>query len=83
MYFFHLPCPREEEEEEQQEELGDFQLLTDDNAFDSEEVGTDGARQLLQHSDLRSFISAPFIYSFFNITINAKCCDLQNKLLKC
>lgn len=43
--------PREEEDEEEQEELGDFQLLTDDNAFDSEEVRTDGARQLLQHSD--------------------------------
>ncbi|XP_054658714.1 claspin [Grus americana] len=28
---------KEEEDEEEQEELGDFQLLTDDNAFDSEE----------------------------------------------
>ncbi|XP_068773364.1 claspin isoform X3 [Struthio camelus] len=33
-----FPTDREEEEdEEEQEELGDFQLLTDDNAFDSEE----------------------------------------------
>ncbi|NWZ25655.1 CLSPN protein, partial [Asarcornis scutulata] len=31
-----FPTDREEEDEEQ-EELGDFQLLTDDNAFDSEE----------------------------------------------
>ncbi|NXI91909.1 CLSPN protein, partial [Psophia crepitans] len=28
---------KEEEDEEEQEELGDFQLVTDDNAFDSEE----------------------------------------------
>lgn len=40
---------REEEDEEEQEELGDFQLVADDNAFDSEEVGADGARQLQQH----------------------------------
>ncbi|KAF1413461.1 Claspin, partial [Spheniscus mendiculus] len=32
-----FPTDREEEDEEEQEELGDFQLLTDDNAFDSEE----------------------------------------------
>lgn len=37
--FFHR-----EEEDEEQEELGDFQLLTDDNAFDSEEVWTDKAK---------------------------------------
>jgi len=36
--FFDLRSPREEEDEEAQEELGGFQLLTDDNAFDSEEV---------------------------------------------
>ncbi|NWU89474.1 CLSPN protein, partial [Upupa epops] len=32
-----FPTDREEEEEEEQEELGDFQLVADDNAFDSEE----------------------------------------------
>ncbi|OXB66395.1 hypothetical protein ASZ78_011929 [Callipepla squamata] len=32
-----FPTDREEEEEEEHEELGDFQLVTDDNAFDSEE----------------------------------------------
>ncbi|NXE55075.1 CLSPN protein, partial [Casuarius casuarius] len=32
-----FPTDREEEDEEEQEELGDFQLITDDNAFDSEE----------------------------------------------
>ncbi|KFO81281.1 Claspin, partial [Cuculus canorus] len=32
-----FPTDKEEEEEEEQEELGDFQLVTDDNAFDSEE----------------------------------------------
>ncbi|XP_068273955.1 claspin [Nyctibius grandis] len=32
-----FPTDREEEDEEEQEELGEFQLLTDDNAFDSEE----------------------------------------------
>ncbi|KAM6045629.1 LOW QUALITY PROTEIN: claspin [Chlamydotis macqueenii] len=32
-----FPTDKEEEDEEEQEELGDFQLLTDDNAFDSEE----------------------------------------------
>nr|XP_009488635.1 PREDICTED: claspin [Pelecanus crispus] len=32
-----FPTDREEEDEEEQEELGDFQLVTDDNAFDSEE----------------------------------------------
>ncbi|XP_009701844.1 PREDICTED: claspin, partial [Cariama cristata] len=32
-----FPTDREEEGEEEQEELDDFQLLTDDNAFDSEE----------------------------------------------
>ncbi|NXL93334.1 CLSPN protein, partial [Alectura lathami] len=32
-----FPTDREEEEDEEQEELGDFQLVTDDNAFDSEE----------------------------------------------
>ncbi|XP_075378195.1 claspin isoform X3 [Mycteria americana] len=32
-----FPTDREEEDEEEQEELGDFQLLTDDDAFDSEE----------------------------------------------
>ncbi|NXI48011.1 CLSPN protein, partial [Galbula dea] len=32
-----FPTDREEEDEEEQEELGDFQLLPDDNAFDSEE----------------------------------------------
>ncbi|XP_040985259.1 claspin isoform X5 [Aquila chrysaetos chrysaetos] len=32
-----FPTDREEDDEEEQEELGDFQLLTDDNAFDSEE----------------------------------------------
>lgn len=34
---FHSFFPREEEDEEH-EELGDFQLVTDDNAFESEEV---------------------------------------------
>ncbi|NWS40480.1 CLSPN protein, partial [Probosciger aterrimus] len=32
-----FPTDREEEDEEEQEELGGFQLLTDDNAFESEE----------------------------------------------
>ncbi|KFV03049.1 Claspin, partial [Pterocles gutturalis] len=32
-----FPTDREEEDEEEQEELGDFQLVTDENAFDSEE----------------------------------------------
>ncbi|NWT01054.1 CLSPN protein, partial [Mionectes macconnelli] len=32
-----FPTDREEEEEEEQEELGDFQLLTDEDAFASEE----------------------------------------------
>ncbi|NXH14635.1 CLSPN protein, partial [Bucco capensis] len=32
-----FPTDREEEDEEEQEELGDFQLLRDDNAFESEE----------------------------------------------
>ncbi|NXN39660.1 CLSPN protein, partial [Rhinoptilus africanus] len=32
-----FPTDREEEDEEEQEEFGDFQLVTDDNAFDSEE----------------------------------------------
>ncbi|NXF85538.1 CLSPN protein, partial [Eubucco bourcierii] len=32
-----FPTDREEEDEEEQEELGDFQLVADDNAFDSEE----------------------------------------------
>lgn len=37
---FHSFPPREveDEEHEEHEELGDFQLVTDDNAFDSEEV---------------------------------------------
>lgn len=56
MHFFHLLSPREEDDEEEQEELGDFQLLTDDNAFDSEEVWTDGTKQLLQHSDWENSI---------------------------
>lgn len=67
MYFFHLPSPREEEEEKEQEELGDFQLLTDDNAFDSEEVGTDGARQLLQHSDQELLLSTYFLISMQSV----------------
>ncbi|XP_051494185.1 claspin isoform X2 [Apus apus] len=37
-----FPTDREEEDEEEQEELGDFQLVTDDNAFDSEEDKKDG-----------------------------------------
>ncbi|XP_068015437.1 claspin isoform X3 [Melanerpes formicivorus] len=38
-----FPTDREEEEEEEeQEELGDFQLVADDNAFDSEEDGKSG-----------------------------------------
>ncbi|KFQ76561.1 Claspin, partial [Phaethon lepturus] len=37
-----FPTDREEEDEEEQEELGDFQLLTDDNAFDSEEEEKSG-----------------------------------------
>lgn len=41
---FHSFSPREEEDEEH-EELGDFQLVTDDNAFDSEEVWNDKAKQ--------------------------------------
>ncbi|NXG42030.1 CLSPN protein, partial [Psilopogon haemacephalus] len=32
-----FPTDREEEDEEEQEELGDFQLVADDNAFESEE----------------------------------------------
>ncbi|XP_030320104.1 claspin [Calypte anna] len=32
-----FPTDREEEDEEEQEELADFRLVTDDNAFDSEE----------------------------------------------
>ncbi|NXI57071.1 CLSPN protein, partial [Chloroceryle aenea] len=32
-----FPTDRDEEEEEEEQELGDFQLVTDDNAFDSEE----------------------------------------------
>ncbi|NXN49444.1 CLSPN protein, partial [Rynchops niger] len=32
-----FPTDREEEDEEEQEEFGDFQLVTDDNAFDSAE----------------------------------------------
>ncbi|NXG71081.1 CLSPN protein, partial [Baryphthengus martii] len=32
-----FPTDREEEGEEEEQELGDFQLVTDDNAFDSEE----------------------------------------------
>lgn len=31
-------CREGEDEEEQEEEFGDFQLLTDDNAFENEEV---------------------------------------------
>lgn len=44
---FHSFSPREEEDEEHEEheELGDFQLVTDDNAFDSEEVRNDKAKQ--------------------------------------
>jgi len=61
--FFDLRSPREEEDEEAQEELGGFQLLTDDNAFDSEEVWTDGAKQLLQHSKRTPFIYLVFEYS--------------------
>ncbi|PKU33767.1 hypothetical protein llap_15928 [Limosa lapponica baueri] len=49
-----FPTDREEEDEEEHEELGDFQLVTDDNVFDSEEVGADGARQLLQPWDEKS-----------------------------
>ncbi|XP_072211544.1 claspin isoform X2 [Excalfactoria chinensis] len=41
-----FPTDREEEEHEEHEELGDFRLVTDDNAFDSEEDeksgGSDG-----------------------------------------
>ncbi|XP_009995695.1 PREDICTED: LOW QUALITY PROTEIN: claspin [Chaetura pelagica] len=37
-----FPTDREEEDEEEQEELGDFQLVTDDNAFDSEEDKKNG-----------------------------------------
>ncbi|KFO89355.1 Claspin, partial [Buceros rhinoceros silvestris] len=48
-----FPTDREEEEEEEQEELGDFQLLTDDNAFDSEEdeKSSDGDAEEAEMSD--------------------------------
>lgn len=54
--------PREEEEEEEQEELGGFQLLTDDEAFASEEVWTDGARQLLDKMDNSIYLPRFLIY---------------------
>uniref|UniRef100_A0A8C3T8F8 Claspin n=1 Tax=Chelydra serpentina TaxID=8475 RepID=A0A8C3T8F8_CHESE len=42
-----FPTDREEEDdEEQEEEFGNFQLLTDDHAFDSEEVSIDGMKKL-------------------------------------
>lgn len=37
-------CREGEDEEEQAEEFGNFQLLTDDHAFDSEEVSIDGMK---------------------------------------
>lgn len=52
--------PREEEEE--QEELGGFQLLTDDEAFASEEVWTDAARQLLDKMDISISLPRFLIY---------------------
>lgn len=33
-----------EDDEEQEEEFGNFQLVTDDHAFDSEEVSIDGMK---------------------------------------
>lgn len=53
LHFFIHFSHREEEDEEEQEEFGDFRLVTDDNAFDSDEVWTDGVRQLLQPSDYK------------------------------
>lgn len=38
LHFFIHFSHREEEDEEEQEEFGDFRLVTDDNAFDSDEV---------------------------------------------
>ncbi|XP_025960412.2 claspin isoform X2 [Dromaius novaehollandiae] len=48
-----FPTDREEEDEEEQEELGDFQLVTDDNAFDSEEdeKSEDGDAEEAETSD--------------------------------
>lgn len=62
--------PREEEEEEEKEELGGFQLLTDDEAFASEEVGTDGARQLLDNMDNSIYFPSFLIHPSMQSTTN-------------
>uniref|UniRef100_A0A8C3I1G2 Claspin n=1 Tax=Chrysemys picta bellii TaxID=8478 RepID=A0A8C3I1G2_CHRPI len=41
-----FPTDREGEDDEQEEEFGNFQLVTDDHAFDSEEVSIDGMKKL-------------------------------------